>query len=98
MASKKGKTGIVGFLAFTAIIFNAVAWILQYLANKFWAHLSEISNFLVSISSFFLLIVAVYTSYDFAKRQKRFWRIIWWLLTIVSLLAVFFGIGVNFLK
>ena len=96
--AKTGKTGIFGLLAFVAIILNAVAWVLQILATYVWNAFAPFAGLCVGIASLFLLAVTIYVSYDFAKRQKKCWRIVWWVLVVVSLLAVFFGIGANFIK
>ena len=32
--------------------------------------------------------IVVYLSYDFAMRQSKAWRIIWWVLAIIAILAV----------
>ena len=94
--AKTGRTGIFGLLAYVAICLNAIAWVLRIIAQ--WVgELSSVANICVSISSLFLLAVVIYVSYDFARRQTKGWRILWWVLVIVSLLAVFVGIGVNFL-
>ncbi len=95
--AKTGRTGIFGLLGFAAIILNAVAWLLKILADYLWDAFAPFANLCVGIASLFLLVVAIWVSYDFAKHQTKVWRIIWWVLVIVSLLSVFFGIGTNFI-
>ena len=95
--AKTGKTGIFGLLAFAAIILNAVAWVVTVILNALKLN-STIGGILTGVASLFLLVVTIYVSYDFAKRQKKVWRIIWWVLVIVSILAVVCGVGVNVLN
>ncbi|MDE7106467.1 MAG: hypothetical protein K2O22_04810 [Anaeroplasmataceae bacterium] len=96
--AKTGRTGIFGLLAYAAIILNALAWVLKILADYLWDAFRPFANLFVGVASLFLLAVAIYVSYDFAKHQKKCWRILWWVLVIISLVSVFFGIGTNFIK
>lgn len=96
--AKTGRTGIFGLLAYAAIILNALAWVLKILAHYVWTAFDPFANLCVGVASLFLLAVAIYVSYDFAKHQKKCWRIVWWVLVIISLLSVFFGVGANFFQ
>ncbi len=101
--AKKGRTGYLGMFAFIAIVLNAIAWIISVILNaigKDFTVLNQpIQSILTGISGLLLLIVALFSAYDFAERQTKGWRILFWILAIVSLLAIFFGLGLpNFIK
>lgn len=91
--AKKGKTGVLGFLAFGAMILNAVAWLLR--ALDITGDVTVVVDGLASIS---LVIVALVVAYDFAKRQTSVWRIIYWILAILTVCAILFGVGANFVN
>ncbi len=101
--AKKGRTGYLGMFAFIAIVLNAIAWIISVILNAigkdFTVLKQPIQSILTGISGLLLLIVALFSAYDFAERQTKGWRILFWILAIVSLLAIFFGLGLpNFIK
>ncbi len=90
---KTGKTGSLGFVAFVAIILVAIAYIfvgLEACFNSWNLNFSfgRIPGLLQWISSILLTCIVVYLSYDFAMRQSKTWRIIWWVLAIIAILAV----------
>lgn len=91
--AKKGKTGVLGFLAFGAMILNAIAWLLRTL--DITGDVTVVVDGLASIS---LVIVALVVAYDFAKRQTSIWRIIYWILAILTVCAILFGVGANFVN
>ncbi len=90
---KTGRTGTLGFIAFVAIILVAIAYIfvgLQAAFNSWNVNISfgRVPGILQWISSIMLTGIVVYLSYDFAMRQSKAWRIIWWVLAIIAILAV----------
>lgn len=89
--AKKGKTGFLGMFAFGAMLFNAVAWILSCCNLN-----GKVTSVLQGIASILLIIVALVVAYDFANKQKKVWRIIYWVLAILTICAVLFGVGYNF--
>lgn len=100
--AKKGKTGSLGLWAFIAIVLNAIAWLWQFIetAFKFSVTISghSLSSILSVIASLALSIIVLLVAYDFAERQSTFWRVIYWILAIATILAILFGIGHNFVK
>lgn len=101
--AKKGRTGYLGMFAFIAILLNAIAWIFSVILNAIGTKIivlnQPIQNILTGIAGLLLLIVALFSAYDFAERQTKGWRIIFWILAIISVLAIFFGLGLpNFVK
>ncbi len=101
--AKKGKTGYLGMFAFIAIVLNAIAWIISVILNAIGNDIKvlnqPIQNIFTGIAGLLLLIVALFSAYDFAERQTKGWRILFWILAIVSVLAIFFGLGLpNFIK
>lgn len=101
--SRKGRTGYLGMFAFVAMILNAIAWIIKIILDA--THSSIIilgqpfQNILTAIASILLLIVAFVSAYDYASRQTKGWRILFWILAAISLLSIFFGLGLpNFIK
>lgn len=100
MAAKQGKTGVLGLVAFAAICLNALAWLLSCIFE--WANISinignaSLQSLLTAIANLMLLFVTIFVAHDFASKQSKTWRIIFWVLAISSLLAVFIGVGVNF--
>lgn len=89
--AKKGRTGYLGMFAFIAMILNAIAWILQIAKLD-----GKISSILLAVGSLMLTIVCIFVAHDFAERQSQVWKIIFWILAILSLLAILFGVGHNF--
>ncbi|MDE7100361.1 MAG: hypothetical protein K2O05_00730, partial [Anaeroplasmataceae bacterium] len=58
-----------------------------------------IQDIITWIASILLLIVALFSAYDYASKQTKFWRILFWVLAIISVLAIFFGLSLpNFIK
>lgn len=101
--AKKGRTGYLGMFAFIAIVLNAIAWIISVILNAIGKDIivlnQPIQNIFTGIAGLLLLIVALFSAYDFAERQTKGWRILFWVLAIVSILAIFFGLGLpNFIK
>ncbi len=96
MAAKKGKTGALGMIAFIAVIIVALAYVWLGIENATNLHASingrSIPGILQWIGSILGVIVMVWASYDFACRQEKVWRIIWWILAILAILSVL-GIG-----
>jgi len=95
--AKTGRTGTIGFIAFIAIIFVAIAYIFVGLEAAFdawgWSFsFGRVPGLLQWLASILMTGIIVYTSYDFAMRQSKPWRIIWWILAIIAILCVL-GIG-----
>ena len=98
--ANKGKTGYLGMFAYIAIVINLVGWLFTILHKKNWLTIkignSELGGFLTGIGSLILVFVAIFVAHDFAERQTTFWRVLYWILAISSILAILFGVGVNF--
>ena len=98
--AKKGSTGATGMFAFGAILLNVIAWGISLICDAFEITLAingrSVPALLTGIASLVLLLVVLVVAYDFAKRQSKGWRIFYWVVAIISLLAIFFGVGVNF--
>ncbi|MCR5786277.1 MAG: hypothetical protein K6G28_01060 [Acholeplasmatales bacterium] len=98
MATKTGKTGNVGFFAFVAVIFVAVAYLFRGMQAAFnewgWntSWMGNVPGVLTWIAEIIMTLIIVYCSYDFAMRQSKPWRVIWWILAIIAICAVV-GIG-----
>ncbi len=94
MASKQGKTGNLGMVAFIAVILVAIAFILiglQAAANEWnwdWFKVGKAANILRWVAEILMTAIIVYCSYDFAMKQSKVWRIIWWILAIIAILSV----------
>ncbi|MDE7162168.1 MAG: hypothetical protein K2N65_05355 [Anaeroplasmataceae bacterium] len=96
--SRKGRTGYLGMFAFAAMILNAIAWIVKIILDALKIS-NNIGGILTGVASILLLIVALVSAYDYASRQTKTWRILFWILAIVSLLSIFFGLGLpSFIK
>ncbi len=100
--AKKGSTGSIGMFAFAAIVLNVIAWGISLICDAFDITFAiagrNVPTLLTGIASLILLLVVLVVAYDFAKKQTKGWRIFYWVVAIVSLLAIFFGVGVNFVK
>ena len=97
MAARTGKTGGLGMLAFIAIIIMAVAYIWLGIEKGFnigpvLINGRSITGILQWVASSLGVVVMVWASYDFASRQTKVWRIIWWVLAVLAILAVI-GLG-----
>lgn len=94
---KTGRSGALGMIAFIAVILVAIAYIFVGLQAAFYAwgwsvSFGKIPSILQWISSLMLTGIVVYLSYDFAMKQTKVWRVIWWVLAIIAILAVL-GLG-----
>jgi hypothetical protein len=101
--SRKGRTGYLGMFAFAAMLLNAIAWIIKIILDATNSSVvvmgMPLQNLFTAIASILLLIVALVAAYDYAQRQSRGWRVLFWVLAIVSLLSIIFGLGLpNFIK
>ena len=98
--AKKGKTGYLGMFAFVAILINAIAWLFKILHDQWDVSISirgsQLYNLLLGIGSLILVLVAMVAAHDFAEKQSTFWRVLYWVLAISSIVAIIFGVGVNF--
>lgn len=96
--SRKGRTGYLGMFAFAAMILNAIAWIVKIILDALKVN-NSVGGILTGVASVLLLIVALVSAYDYASRQTKVWRILFWVLAIISLLSIFFGLGLpSFIK
>jgi len=91
--AKTGKTGTIGLIAFVAILLVAVAYIfvgLQALGNAWhWnINFGKAPGLLQWFASILMTGIIVYASYDFAMRQTKGWRIVWWILAVIAILCV----------
>ncbi len=102
MAKHEGKAFTVNFFAFIAIVLNAIAWIFNLICNAFKLELSiggmSVNGLLTSISSLILTFIVLYMAYGYAKKLSKTWRIIYWVIAIISILAILFGVGFNFAR
>lgn len=101
--SRTGRTGYLGMFAFAAMLLNAIAWILKIILDATKSSIvvfgMPLQNLFTTIASVLLLIVAFVAAYDYASRQTKGWRILFWILAIISLLSIFLGLGLpNFIK
>lgn len=98
--AKKGRTGYLGMAAFIAVILNALAWLISFICDAanltFAINGHSIPSMLTAIASLLLLIVVIFVAHDFAERQSKFWRIVFWVLAVIAILSIFLGVGVNF--
>lgn len=96
--ARKGRTGYLGMFAFAAMLLNAIAWIIKIVLDALKVN-NSVGGILTGVASILLLIVVLVSAYDFARRQTKGWRIVFWILAIVSLLSIFLGLGLpNFMK
>ncbi|MDE6047601.1 MAG: hypothetical protein K2M08_00300 [Anaeroplasmataceae bacterium] len=96
--SRKGRTGYLGMFAFAVMLLNAIAWIIKIVLDALNVN-NTVGGILTGVASLLLLIVVLFSAYDYASRQTKGWRIIFWILAIVSLLSIILGLGLpNFIK
>lgn len=91
----QGKTQTLGFFAYAALIFNAIALLLSMILG-FFDTTKQIASVLSSLASIILTVLVLYIAYGYAKRLTKTWRIIYWILAIVSILSILVGVGYNF--
>lgn len=98
--AKTGKTGGLGFGAYLALVLNAVAWLLKVICDQFKINWTingyKIPTLLTDISSLVLTIVALIVAHDYASRQTMFWRVLYWIIAILTICAILFVVGKNF--
>jgi hypothetical protein len=100
MANKTGKTGNLGLFAFLAIILVAIAFLFVGLQALFQAWninidvtwMSRPASVLRWIAEVIMTLIICYCSYDFAMKQTKGWRIVWWVLAIIAVCSVI-GLG-----
>lgn len=93
----EGKTATMGFFAFVALIFNALAWLIGTVLGWFEST-ARIGSMLSYLASLILTVLVVYVAHGYAKRLTKTWRIIYWVIAIVSILSILVGFGYNFAK
>lgn len=97
--TSSGKTTL-GLFAFIAVILNAIAWAISIIFNAFKINLTingkSITGLLTGIASLLLLIVVLFVGWSYAKKCTKGWKTFYLVLAIISVLAVLFGVGVNF--
>lgn len=100
--AKTGKTGTIGLFAFGAILLNVIAWAITIICDAFKITFAinghSVPGLLTGIASIVLLFVVLIVAYDFAGKQSKGWRIFYWVIAILSVLAIFFGVGYNFVR
>lgn len=57
---------------------------------------NKIPTLLTDISSLVLTIVALIVAHDYASRQTMFWRVLYWVIAILTICAILFDVGKNF--
>lgn len=99
--AKQSKSETLGLLAFVAILFNVIAWAISLICSAFNITFAingrSVPSLLTGIASLLLLIVVLFVAWDYVKKLSKGWRIFFIVVAIISLLAVFFGVGYNFL-
>lgn len=83
MKSKYSKNDLTKLLAFCALILSAVIWILLAINIK--------PNYLIFIKDAILLLAISIPAYAFAKSLGKTWKIIFWIIFIVFVVALIFG-------
>ncbi len=95
-SSKSSRDQILGLLAFIAMFINFIYWIICIINNQGWI---TIGGRLISVMQFvatiLLTVVVLVIAYDWAKRQKKTWYIIYWIFAIITILAILVGFGTN---
>lgn len=97
---KTGKLGLIGFFAFLAVVLVTIAYVLSGIESVTSLSISingsSLSSLFEWIATILFTIVGIWASYDFAKRQKKGWRIFWWVIAILAILSVLGIGGANF--
>lgn len=95
MASKK-NSNVLGLLAFIAMFINFIYWLIQIINQQGWitinGRLIDVAQFIATV---LLTIVVLVVSYDWAKKQKQVWFILWIIFAVITVLAICIGFGSN---
>lgn len=95
MASKK-NSNVLGLLAFIAMFINFIYWLIQIINERGWitinGRLIDVAQFIATV---LLTIVVLVVSYDWAKKQKQVWFILWIVFAVITVLAICIGFGSN---
>ena len=95
MASKK-NSNVLGLLAFIAMFINFIYWLIQIINQQGWitinGRLIDVAQFIATV---LLTIVVLVVSYDWAKKQKQVWFILWIIFAVITVLAICTGFGSN---
>lgn len=95
MASKK-NSNVLGLLAFIAMFINFIYWLIQIINQQGWitinGRLIDVAQFIATV---LLTIVVLVVSYDWAKKQKQVWFILWIVFAVITVLAICIGFGSN---
>lgn len=81
MARKEER--LVGLLAFLGLIISTACYIFSAIDSRF--------SILYSVGYICLLIVVLYTAWEFVKRQSMMWRLVFYVIAIITILG--FAIG-----
>lgn len=82
MAKKSKNKDLINLLAFLVVIINGTIWLLQAIGVKIGA--------LEFISYGLLLIVVLFSGWLYARGLDQIWRIIYLIITIITILAFIF--------
>ena len=95
MASKK-NSNVLGLLAFIAMFNDFIYWLIQIINQQGWitinGRLIDVAQFIATV---LLTIVVLVVSYDWAKKQKQVWFILWIIFAVITVLAICIGFGSN---
>lgn len=95
----KGKTGLLGLCAFVAMVLNFINWCIQVINNMGWVTIGgSLLGIMSAVASLLLTGVVLVVAYDFASRQTKGWKILYWVLAIITILSILVGLGSNFAK
>ena len=87
--SKKnvGNKNLLGMLAFGSLLLSGICYVLDLL---------EIGNgILPTLAYALLLIVVLWTAWEFAKDLSQGWRVTYYILAILAIAGFVIGIGIN---
>ena len=82
---KRGNSNLLGMLAFGTLLLSGICYVLDLL---------DIGNGLLpKIAYALLLIVVLWTAWDFAKDLSQAWRVIFYILALLAITGFVLGIG-----
>lgn len=94
------KQKTLGLVAFVSIFISACCWVARLLcdlinkiADKNIIGLGKLGEALLLIANICTIVVLLFAAYEWVKTKSKAWKIIYWIIAILSILSII-GISV----
>ncbi len=94
MSKKSNGASAPSLFAFIAVIFSAVAWLLDAILGFFGLNGGIITMILNTVAKVLLFVIALLFSYDYARRSKPWVKVIYWISVVIVIACIILGLGI----